>query len=129
MERDMIDLDDACDWLTGFMLRQPDTKAAILVKSSVYEDKYVDRLVHNEIFVVSARPNRRILYPNGSITTFYTMAEPDRLRGSQFHAALVEDRTYIGESMDRLEIQWEAVDNLEMCVRLGDKPRLRYVRS
>jgi phage terminase large subunit-like protein len=130
MERDIVDLDDACDWLTGFMLRQPDAKAAILVKSTVHENKYVDRLFLNGIDIWhQTQPDRKILYPNGSIATFYTMSAPERLRGPQFHAALVEDRTYVGESMTNLETQWEAVDNLEMCVRLGDRPRLRYVRS
>ena len=59
--------------------------------------------------------NRRLIWPNGSVTSVYSADEPDRLRGPQFDSAWCDEVA-----------AWrypEAWDMLMLGLRLGEDPR------
>lgn len=59
----------------------------------------------------------RLVWPNGTIATLYSAAEPDRLRGASHHLAWADEiaKWKLGEA---------AWDNLMLGLRLGDYPRV-----
>ena len=129
-DRTLLDFEDACDWLTGYLLRKPETKAAILVPLLRQADRYVDQLVNLSVGThIRSSDGQRILYPNGSIVRLYSMAQSGQLRGALFHVGLVQDWISAGASPGQFDTRRRALENLEMTVRLGDRPRLRFVHA
>lgn len=117
LNRTLMDYEDALNWLNGYLLRKPETKAALLARTaqearSLFAERLADP-VYNQ-YLVSMR---RIKYHNGSSIVIYTADAPEELRGPQFDIALVQERCDSG-----------AVANLEYAVRLGDDPQVVYAR-
>jgi hypothetical protein len=106
-----MNFDDACDFLTGHLLRKPGTRAAVLVNLWRDHEDYLRRLtdygIEGLMYGTSAR---RIRYQNGSLIDFYTASEPDRIRGHQFELGI--DAT-AGAGRDARHV-------LEYAVRLGE---------
>lgn len=68
-------------------------------------------------------PSRRSLeFPNGSVATHFSAAEPDQLRGPQFHFAAVDELAAWNHvpGMDGLT----AWDQVQVACRLGDNPQI-----
>ncbi|RED16052.1 terminase family protein [Parasphingopyxis lamellibrachiae] len=59
----------------------------------------------------------RLVWPNGTIATLYSAAEPDGLRGASHHLAWADEIA----KWKRGEAAW---DNLMLGLRLGDYPRV-----
>jgi predicted phage terminase large subunit-like protein len=59
---------------------------------------------------------RRLSWPNGAVATLFSADEPERLRGPQFDAAWCDEL-----AAWRYPAAW---DNLMMCLRLGEHPRV-----
>lgn len=60
---------------------------------------------------------RRLTWPNGSIATLYSAAEPEGLRGPEHHIAWADECA----KWEQGETAW---DNLAMSLRLGDQPQI-----
>lgn len=61
--------------------------------------------------------NRRIIWPSGAIATVLSAEEPDSFRGHQFDGAWADEFCKWADPQG-------ALDMLEMCLRLGNRPRL-----
>jgi len=61
--------------------------------------------------------NNTLKFPNGSLCQTYSAESPDSLRGPQFHYALVDE-------LAKFQYQEEIWDMLEMCMRLGEHPKI-----
>ena len=85
-----------------------------------------DIMVQGESGIISISPpwnrpeyspsKRRLTWPNGSIAIHFSGDKPDQLRGPQFHKAWVDE-------IAKFQYPQEVWDNLEMGLRLGDKPQ------
>lgn len=122
-----IDREEACDWLTGYLLRKPGTRAAILLGTSRDVGIYL-KLLHIPEVSYYTGSRRRMYYPGESYVDFHSMITPDTLRGTRYHIALVSGTGDVGGRTKRHTINEEAVFNLKNAVRLGDMPRVRYVK-
>lgn len=60
---------------------------------------------------------RRLTWPNGSIAIAFSGDKPDQLRGPQFHYAWVDE-------IAKFQYPQDVWDNLELGLRLGDRPRV-----
>jgi phage terminase large subunit-like protein len=59
---------------------------------------------------------RRLVWPNGSVAYVFSSEDPDGLRGHQFHAAW-------GDELCKWKHAEETWSNLQLALRLGDRPR------
>lgn len=59
---------------------------------------------------------RRLTWPNGSVAIAFSGDKPDQLRGPQFHKAWVDE-------IAKFQYPQDVWDNLELGLRLGDKPQ------
>lgn len=62
------------------------------------------------------RSRRELRWANGSVARLFSAAEPDMLRGPQFHYAWCDEMAAWG-------LAAAAWDNLRMALRLGERPR------
>lgn len=120
-DKHVITFVDACDWLTGYLLRKPETSAAILLQSVRGTRSYMGQLGIPGLTEALDTPGTGLRYINGSTVRFYSMLRPHLLRGTLFAAAIVQD----WDKPDPLKLL--ALENLQYAVRLGDQPRIRYV--
>ena len=63
--------------------------------------------------------HRQLIWPNGAVATMYSVADPEALRGPQFDAAWVDELAKWDARKGR-----EAWENLQLCLRLGERPRV-----
>src|SRR5882762_864090 len=60
----------------------------------------------------------RLVYPNGAICFVYSAADPEALRGPQFHAGVIDEPMSFSP-----ENRQKVVSNLNFGLRLGTRPR------
>lgn len=112
------------EWVRG--LAQADGRVRIaLVAATMAEGRGV--MIEGEsgllgIAPPGARPNyepslRRLTWPGGAQAFLYSAAEPEALRGPQHHFAWCDE-------IAKWPHGTETWDNLEMGLRLGDRPRI-----
>mgnify|MGYP002777011141 CR=1 FL=1 len=116
------------EWVRELVRRQPDARIA-LVGASLAEARAV--MVEGESGLLDTSPPefapvfepslRRLQWPNGAQAFLYSAAEPESLRGPQHHAAWCDEVAKWENASDRAMRAW---DNLQLGLRLGDRPRI-----
>lgn len=112
------------------MIAEQDGEARIaLISSSLTEARSV--MVEGESGLLACSPAgqkpvfeaslRRVKFPNGAQAQLFSAAEPESLRGPQFSHAWCDEVGKWPLSHDRATRAW---DNLLLCLRLGDDPRI-----
>jgi phage terminase large subunit-like protein len=60
---------------------------------------------------------RKLTFANGATVSLFSGEEPDSLRGPQFELVVVDE-------LARMRYQQDVFDNANLCLRLGDHPRM-----
>lgn len=111
------------EWITRLARAQPEARFA-LVGATAHDVASVMIEGDSGLLAVAEadfRPEwvlsrRMLLWPNGAQATAFSAAEPNQLRGPQFHFAWCDELA----AWPRPQEAW---DNLRMGLRLGDRPR------
>ena len=112
------------EWVRGYAEAHAGARIA-LVAASLHEARQV--MVEGESGLLAIAPEdrrpdyesslRRLTWPNGTVATLYSAAEPDSLRGPEHSAAWCDEIAKWPQG----EAAW---DNLMLTMRIGDIPRV-----
>ncbi len=111
-----------CEWAIEKAREMPDGRGAIVARTAA---DVRDVIVEGESGILACSPpdfmpiyepsKRRLTWPNGAMATTFSADQPDKLRGPQFHWAIVDEL-----AAWRYESAW---DMLQFGLRLGDNPQ------
>jgi len=116
------------EWVCDIARHEPQARIA-LVGSSLGEARAV--MVEGESGILACSPPdrrplfepslKRLTWPNGASAHLFSAAEPESLRGAQHSHGWCDEIAKWDNSAGRAMAAW---DNLQMGLRLGDRPRL-----
>ena len=116
------------EWVRGIAQADPQARIA-LVGATLGEARSVMVEGDSGLLAIAPRgmrprfePSRRLLtWPNGSQATLYSAGEPDSLRGPQQSHAWCDEIAKWEAAGGKAEAAW---DNLQLGLRLGDRPQV-----
>ena len=116
------------EWVRDVARNDPKARIA-LVGASLQEVRTV--IVEGDTGILAASPGalaphyesslRKLTWENGAEAYLYSAAEPDSLRGPQHSHAWCDEVSKWDRANDRDMAAW---DNLQLTMRVGDKPRI-----